>query len=145
MGKKKAKVTVLLNTGLFYTCQVAQKVNISVGSVSNIRRSLSNGAGHYKRKEGSGSRKKTNDQDDRLMMRLIKERPVTSAPQIKKELLSHDENVSTRTIQRRLRFLSCKFVVPRRVQKLTPTMMKNEGILRSSMCIGRKYFHHCRG
>ena len=79
MGKKDlspttvAKVTALLLIGLFSTRQVEQKVNISAGNVSNIRKSLSNGAGHYKRKEGSGSKKKTSDQDDRLMMRLIKE------------------------------------------------------------------------
>lgn len=119
-----SRVEALLRTGQYTMQQIAQQCDVSRGSVLNIKQRLAANISGPSRRGRCGTKRKTTARQDRLMVRILRQRPLLSAGQVMGELKQHGVNVTTRTIQRRLKELGCRSVRPRKVPKLTPAMMK---------------------
>lgn len=132
MGKRSdlsretvAGVEALLTAGNLSLRQIAIQCSVSIGSVSNIKTRMNSTVPRTSRAGRCGRKRKTSAQDNRSMVRWIRQEPLLSANQISGRLSEAiNINVSTRTVQRRLKQMGCSSVKPRRAPKLTPAMMK---------------------
>ena len=131
MGKKSdlsittvASVGALLTAGRSSMREIAAQCKISIGSVSNIKRRMSNSQ-RPGRLGKCGAKKQTTSYDDRAILRILKQEPLLSVPQLK-EKFARDAGIciSQSTIKRRLRKFGCKSVRPKKCPKLTDQMRK---------------------
>ena len=129
MGKRKdisslvfGKVEALLATGLLSVREIAIQCGIHHSSVINIKKRIAANGPLASRIGKCGRKRKTTAQDDRSMVRMIRQEPLLSAKQVRGELVRRGINVSIRTVQRRLPELGCRSVKPVRKPKLTQTM-----------------------
>lgn len=120
-----ARVEAYLTAGNLSVRQIALNSNISIGSVSNIKKRLDNNTAGPSRQGNCGAKRKTSVQDDRSLKRMIQRQPLVTAKQMRGHLSSAlGIEVSDRTVRRRLKSLGVKSVIPRKVPKLTPAMKK---------------------
>ena len=106
MGKKSdlsittvASVGALLTAGRSSMREIAAQCKISIGSVSNIKRRMSNSQ-RPGRLGKCGAKKQTTSYDDRAILRILKQEPLLSVPQLKEK--NAGICISQSTIKRRL-------------------------------------------
>lgn len=135
--QEKSVVLALVREGLSNR-EIGRKIGRSEAAVRRVKRaaSASGTSATPCRKPGSGRPKKTNKRTDKLLEREVKRDPFITAKELKGNYNSLLENVSVRTLQRRLQkdlHLPCR----RAVQKplLTEKMKKQ----RLDFC--KKYEH----
>lgn len=120
-----AAVEALLTAGNLSVRQIARQCSISIGSVSNIKARMNAEEPRTSRTGRCGRRKKLSVQDDRAIIRWIRQDPLLTTKQISGRLSEQmNININPTTVQRRLQQLGCKSVKCRRVPKLTPAMMR---------------------
>ena len=117
-----AKVDALLSSGKFSIRQIATLCNIHHASVINIKKRITAGVPSTSRVGRCGPKRKTTEQDDRIMVRMIRKDNLLSAKQVQGQLVERGINISARTVRRRLNEAGCKSVKPIRKPKLTSAM-----------------------
>lgn len=122
--RKRAKMEILLKEG--YSCRaIRKKINVSIASVSRIRKRLQLGEGlEVKRAGKCGRKRKTTTRDDSFIVRESLKNRRKSGTQIWVDAHSRNIHVSKETVRRRLREAGLNAHRPVKKQKLTPAMIK---------------------
>lgn len=131
--EKKTEIKTLLHLKKLSIRQISRITGISKSTVARLKSSTS----FSSRRQGKCGRKKsTTPKQERLLLRNLRRAPLSDAHQLHSELKQDGVSVSLRTVQRRLR-KHCRSMIPRRVPKLTPVMMRKRLALPKNMLIGR--------
>ena len=118
--EKRTEVITLLNLKTMSIREIARRTGVSKSSVARLQTSST----LKSRRHGKCGRKSsTTEKQDRLLLRNLRRNPLDDAHQLHAEWENDGVKVSLRTVQRRLKTF-CRSVVPRRVPKLTPSMMR---------------------
>ena len=118
--EKKVEVLTLCGLKTLSVREISRRTGVSKSSVARLRTCQT----IKSRRQGRCGRKSsTTAKQDRLLLRNLRRNPLNDAHELHTEWKNDGVKVSLRTVQRRLK-ASCRSVIPRRVPKLTPVMMR---------------------
>lgn len=120
--EKVAQIEILLREQ-YSQREIATRCNVSKSSVLRVQRNLTSGTSYVSNRRGRcGARRKSTPQDDRFLVRTVRQEGLITSTQLQSRWNERGVHVTSRTIQRRLHEMGCHSVRPRKVPRLTPRM-----------------------
>lgn len=114
----RAQAVILRKSGMKYA-EISKKLRISLCAIHKAVKRHEE-LGSFASRKRSGRPRVTTPQDDRAMMRVVKQSPKASSVQVLIRLPRTSQNVSTRTIRRRLFDAGLKSYTPAKKPRLSP-------------------------
>lgn len=118
---KKAEICGMIQLRTHSNRQIAMMSGVSRHTVDRLSK---DGKTIASRAGRCGSKASTTASQDRLLLRNLRSNPLSSAAQLRDQWQAVGVTASLSTVQRRLRKMQCRAVMPRRVPKLTEAMKR---------------------
>lgn len=104
-----AQIEILLKETGYTIREISKRCNVSIGSVHNVKKRLSDTLPYHKRSGNCGRKKKTTAHDDRVLMNNLKKNLTKSSRELRNQWTQSGVQVSSRTVRRRLNDLGVSF------------------------------------
>ena len=122
--EKVVQIETLLREKTYSLRQLAKKNGVSLTSVRRINAAMKTGQAVRNRAGKCGRKRATTPQDERVLVRTLRSRPLSTSAELQSVLSAAGVTVSARTVRRRLSQLQCKNIPARVKPILTKQMMK---------------------